>query len=230
MAIKLYLPLKEVRYGSQRIEISTWKELSRYISQPFGAGTDNPLYTETLNLKGHDGIDIPVFDGTPVYAAHDGVVLFAGKDSTGSWSVVLWEDTNLYKTMYFHGQKNGIVVKKGQRVSKGTLLGHWDSTGYSTGHHLHFGLKETDKNGDTINRYNGYNGAINPTPYRVDYNKMRFIQKQGENYLWAIIDERRYWVADPNSRDTAGYDVEIGDPYIYPYVSQITFPNADEPK
>ena len=231
MAIQLYPPLKEVRYGTKKVSVEKWADYTRYISQPFGAGKDNPLYTETLKLEGHNGIDIPLFDGTPVYAMNDGIVQFAGRDGTGSWSVELWDDVNLYKTVYYHAQVGGLEVKRGQRIKHGALLGYWDSTGYSTGHHLHFGLKETDKKGATINRYNGYNGAIDPLPFRVDYEtEMKLIQKQGENFLWAIIDGKRYWVANPHSHETVGYQVEFGDPYVYPYVSQVAFLNADEPK
>ena len=231
MAIQLYPPLKEVRYGTKKVSVEKWADYTRYISQPFGVGKDNPLYTETLKLEGHNGIDIPLFDGTPVYAMNDGIVQFAGRDGTGSWSVELWDDVNLYKTVYYHAQVGGLEVKRGQRIKHGALLGYWDSTGYSTGHHLHFGLKETDKKGATINRYNGYNGAIDPLPFRVDYEtEMKLIQKQGENFLWAIIDGKRYWVANPHSHETVGYQVEFGDPYVYPYVSQVAFLNADEPK
>lgn len=230
MAIQLYPPLKEVRYGTRKVVVDKWSDYTRYISQPFGAGADNPLYTVTLKIKAHNGIDIPCFDGTPVYATHDGDVLFAGKDTTGSWSVLLWNKENNFRTEYFHARKNGLVIKTGDQITRGTLMGYWDSTGYSTGHHLHFGLKETDKKGKVINYYNGYHGAIDPLPFRVDYKKeMELIQKQGENYLWAIIDEKRYWVANPHSLDTIKYKVEIGDPYVYPYVSQVAFLNADEP-
>ena len=62
------------------------------------------------------------------------------------------------------------VVKTGQKVVAGDLIGYADSTGLSTGDHLHFGLKpqawnETDWSWFNVEQGNGYGGAIDPTPY-----------------------------------------------------------------
>ena len=53
----------------------------------------------------------------------------------------------------------------GQEVKCGDLLGLGDSTGLSTGDHLHFGLKPCNKDGVSSNEGNGYFGAIDPIPF-----------------------------------------------------------------
>ena len=111
--------------------------------------------------KFHDGIDLATFCGDKIVAAHDGVVLAAGRhfddhmgwigdlspyyarlDAKKLWItlpiVVVIDDGNGYRSVYAHFGK--VVVKKGQTVKAGTLLGYEGRTGRATGCHLHYGL------------------------------------------------------------------------------------------
>jgi murein DD-endopeptidase MepM/ murein hydrolase activator NlpD len=85
------------------------------------------------------GIDIDqtAVPGAPVFAAHDGVVVFAGGDpccSYGRYVIVAGGED--IATLYAHLDR--IAVEQGQRVSQGTALGTSGCTGYCTGTHLHF--------------------------------------------------------------------------------------------
>ena len=109
----------------------------------------------------HDGIDLATFCGDRVVAAHDGVVLAASRhfddfigwlgdltryyerlDAKKLWLtlpiVVVIDDGNGYRSMYAHFEK--VVVKPGQRVRAGALLGYEGRTGNASGCHLHYGL------------------------------------------------------------------------------------------
>lgn len=109
----------------------------------------------------HDGIDLATFCGDRIVAAHDGVVLAAGRryddemgwigdltpyydrlDSKGLWMtlpiVVVIDDGNGYRSLYAHFEK--IVVKRGRAVEAGDLLGYEGATGRASGCHLHYGL------------------------------------------------------------------------------------------
>jgi murein DD-endopeptidase MepM/ murein hydrolase activator NlpD len=111
--------------------------------------------------KFHDGIDLATFCGDKIVAAHDGVVLAAGRhyddqmgwigdlspyyarlDAKKLWVtlpiVVVIDDGNGYRSVYAHFGK--VVVKKGQTVTAGTLLGYEGRTGRASGCHLHYGL------------------------------------------------------------------------------------------
>ena len=56
-----------------------------------------------------------------------------------------------YKTMYAHMEK--IVVKKGQTVKRGDVIGYLGNTGLSTGPHLHYEVRKNEKPVDPINFY-----------------------------------------------------------------------------
>ncbi len=109
----------------------------------------------------HDGVDMASFCGAPVVAAHDGVVLAAGRhfddqvgwvgdlrpyyrrlDAGDLWGelpiVVVIDDGNGYRSMYAHFRD--VTVKAGQRVLAGDLIGHEGATGHASGCHVHYGL------------------------------------------------------------------------------------------
>ncbi len=128
------------------------------ISQCFGENK-NSIYKE-WNLAGHNGIDWLIQDGEPVYFDVDGrgKVIEVSLDYSAGLGVVV--QTEGFKHIFWHLKR--VDVKVGDIVETGDLLGLGDSTGYSTGPHLHRGLKKCDENGITINRDNSYDGAIDP--------------------------------------------------------------------
>jgi murein DD-endopeptidase MepM/ murein hydrolase activator NlpD len=95
--------------------------------------------TQTFH-PGHDGIDIGVPLGTPVLAAADGVVTFAGEESGyGTHLEVRHADGTI--TTYSHLSKIDVVV--GQAVRAGQQIAESGNTGHSTGPHLHFEVHPT---------------------------------------------------------------------------------------
>ncbi|MDT8759295.1 M23 family metallopeptidase [Sphingomonas psychrotolerans] len=93
----------------------------------------------------HKGIDIAAPWGTPVYAATDGVVQFAGR-SSGYGNFIKLSHGGEFGTGYGHLSR--IVVRSGQSVRKGQVIGAVGNTGMSTGPHLHY---ELYKNGMAVN-------------------------------------------------------------------------------
>ncbi|WP_448536888.1 M23 family metallopeptidase [Sphingobium yanoikuyae] len=83
----------------------------------------------------HKGIDIPAASGTPVVAAADGVVLFAGVRRGYGYTVEITHPSRR-RSRYAHLSQ--IVAVAGERVSSGAVIGFVGSTGRSTGPHLHF--------------------------------------------------------------------------------------------
>jgi len=111
---------------------------------------------------------------TPIYAAHDGEVIVAGIDGDGGKCVeiITSNDGAGYKTIYYHLNRFNCDV--GDKVKAGQMIAWSGNSGkYTTGPHLHFGLKLTI-NGVTQNKDNGYNGCVNPELYLPkDYSKSR---------------------------------------------------------
>jgi murein DD-endopeptidase MepM/ murein hydrolase activator NlpD len=91
---------------------------------------------------GHPGIDIVAPKGTPVRCAQDGVVKSAGWDDTYGNMVVV-EHADLLSTLYGHNDK--VVVRQGDRVTKGQIIAVVGSTGKSTAPHVHFEILRNNK-------------------------------------------------------------------------------------
>ncbi len=93
----------------------------------------------------HTGIDIAGTRGTPVRAADSGVVSHVGWDPwlpqrIASWVVIVNHGDGL-QTMYAHLRDREMTgIRDGTRVRKGQIIGLMDSTGLSTGPHLHFSV------------------------------------------------------------------------------------------
>jgi len=92
----------------------------------------------------HTGVDIAAPQGSPIYAADGGTVIFSGWES-GYGYLVKIDHHNGYVTYYGHASK--LLVKKGDKVAKGQKIALVGSTGRATGPHLHF---EVRKNGVPI--------------------------------------------------------------------------------
>jgi murein DD-endopeptidase MepM/ murein hydrolase activator NlpD len=90
------------------------------------------------NWKQHKGIDFAAATGTPIRAAGDGVVDFAGMDKGGYGNLVVLKHWANYSTAYAHMSGFASGLKKGQKVSQGDVIGYVGSTGWSTGAHLHY--------------------------------------------------------------------------------------------
>ncbi len=86
----------------------------------------------------HEGIDFLAEKGSPVAAAADGVVIFAGFHPQYGYMVDIDHGNDLV-TRYAHQSK--LVVKEGEVVQRGRKLGEVGSTGRSTGPHLHFEVR-----------------------------------------------------------------------------------------
>jgi murein DD-endopeptidase MepM/ murein hydrolase activator NlpD len=112
-----------------------------YVSSGFGVRAD-PF---TGGRSHHLGIDIDANTGDPIKAAADGVVSFAGV-KPGYGHTVIVDHGNGYQTLYAHNQKN--LVRPGDVVRAGHVLGTVGSSGRSTGSHLHF---EVHVNGRPVN-------------------------------------------------------------------------------
>jgi murein DD-endopeptidase MepM/ murein hydrolase activator NlpD len=85
----------------------------------------------------HQGVDFGAAYGTPIHAAADGVVSFAGRHG-GHGNFVQLRHAGGIGTGYAHMSR--IVARVGERVRQGEVIGYVGSTGLSTGPHLHYEL------------------------------------------------------------------------------------------
>ena len=113
----------------------------------------------------HDGLDLATFCGDKVRAAHDGTVLYAGRNFDPFFGylgdpspiyarlerlhrvnqqpiVVVIDDGNGYRSVYVHLQE--AIAEPGTEVKAGEVIGLEGATGYASGCHLHYGLIRMD--------------------------------------------------------------------------------------
>lgn len=114
-----------------------------YISSEWGLRT-HPITGKTHH---HSGIDIPGAEGTPIFAARDGVVIHAGRLG-GYGNAVIIAHGGVMETLY--GHMSSTNVRFGKKISKGEKIGLMGSTGNSTGPHLHFEVRMNGKDVDPI--------------------------------------------------------------------------------
>jgi murein DD-endopeptidase MepM/ murein hydrolase activator NlpD len=88
----------------------------------------------------NDGINVSVPEGTPIKAAEDGVVAYAGSELKGYGNLVLVRHSNGFVTAYAHASE--LNVKKGETVKRGQVIGKAGSTGNVTGPQLHFEVRK----------------------------------------------------------------------------------------
>lgn len=171
MKLQLYYPVKPI-----------------FVTQKFGETANLAYYQANgVNFAGHNGIDFMAKHGQPIYATHDGTAYYEIDQDQGHGVVLITnqqfdylDGQAFYKSIYWHmcdstkePQFKSPVEgtgNSGLKISAGDLLGYADTTGLSMGDHLHFGLKPVANNEpaytwSNIEQNNGYQGAIDPSPY-----------------------------------------------------------------
>jgi hypothetical protein len=129
------------------------------LSQQFG---ENPAMYRQFGLAGHNGLDIALLVGQPVYAAADGEVVLAEAQGTTSYGRQIRLQHKEALSLYAHLSR--LQVQQGEQVQARQLIGFSGGAvsdphaGNSTGPHLHFELRLA------AGGVPGYNGAVNPLP------------------------------------------------------------------
>ena len=97
--------------------------------------------------KMHKGVDFAAPTGTPIYAAGDGTIDFAGRKN-GYGNYIALRHSGEIKTAYAHMYRFAAGMKRGARVKQGEVIGYVGATGRATGPHLHY---EVVVNGRQVN-------------------------------------------------------------------------------
>src|SRR6056297_421429 len=144
---EFYAAKPAIRPISQKDEI--------YISSYYGRRL-HPIYKR---WKMHHGIDYAAQIGSPVYSTGKGIVK-AAYYASGYGKVVKVDHGFGYLSIYAH--LNKYIVKKGDTIGRGQLVGYVGNTGSSTGPHLHYELR---KNNQTQNPFYFYMDDLEPYEY-----------------------------------------------------------------
>ncbi len=126
------------------------------ISSGFGMRID-PIY-KTARM--HWGLDFTADEGTNVYSTGNGIVKDLEQNAWGYGNCVLIDHGFGYVSRYAH--LSAFKVKKGDKITRGQLIGLVGSTGKSTAPHLHY---EIEKNGVKIDPIHFFHSDITPEEY-----------------------------------------------------------------
>ena len=110
--------------------------------------------------KMHTGIDFAAPIGTPIYATADGTIAEVSVKFSGYGKMVEIDHGFGYRTRYAH--MHDFVVRAGQNVKRGELIGYVGDTGLSTAPHLHY---EVLMNGTQINPVHYFFNDLSPEEY-----------------------------------------------------------------
>jgi len=101
----------------------------------------------------NDGINIALPENTPIKAAEDGVVAYAGNELKGYGNLVLVRHPNGYVTAYAHAKE--LVVKRGDQVKRGQMIARSGQTGNVNAPQLHFEIRKGASPLDPMRFLNG---------------------------------------------------------------------------
>ncbi|TDF37543.1 peptidase M23 [Alteromonadaceae bacterium M269] len=143
--------------------------------------------------KPHRGVDYAARRGTPVMAAGDGKVIKAGYDKYNGHHVFL-QHGEKYVTKYIHFTKR--LVKRGQSVKQGDIIGTVGSTGLASGPHLHyeFLVDGVHRNPRTVKL---------PKAEPIDKKELASFQNIAQNYLDKLNNNKRIMLAMNSSESSS---------------------------
>lgn len=140
-------------------------------SLPFAKGSKYLLiqaYNSKMSHRNELSLDFKMKKGRKICAARGGVVITVKEDSDagglkdeylsqGNHIIIKHDDGST--AMYWHLQKNGVIINEGDIIIQGQHIGYSGNTGYTAFPHLHFQVQ--DKNGrDIATRFNTKKGVI----------------------------------------------------------------------
>lgn len=104
------------------------------ISSNFNPRRLHPIHRE---VRPHNGVDFAAPTGTPIKAAADGKITFAGW-KRGYGKVIIIQHDGTYSTLYGHLSRFNDKLSQGSTVRQEQLIGYVGATGDATGPHLHY--------------------------------------------------------------------------------------------
>jgi murein DD-endopeptidase MepM/ murein hydrolase activator NlpD len=135
-------PAKFPVEGKEEVVLNEWQENRNksYFDWPVDDARMSRGFLPNRR-KPHLGVDLAAPKNTNIYASHEGVVIYTGRDFRGFGRMIMIEGSQGWATLYAH--LSSILVKEGQTVTQGQPIGLMGRTGHATGIHLHFEIRKT---------------------------------------------------------------------------------------
>lgn len=155
------------------------------ISQEFGDNfrLSDGTWAYKYPLLAHNGMDIAASRGTPIFASLEGSCEVSYSNTGYGNSVRIFSPMKIDGRDIFvdciYGHMSYISIKDKAWVNAGDKIGEVGTTGFSTGNHLHFGIRLRESNLQVINYNNGYYGYFDPKPYFAEREVLGMIAEIG---------------------------------------------------
>ncbi len=119
----------------------------------------HPVY-KTMRM--HYGVDFRARTGTPIYATGNGVVIRSERNNHGFGLMIEIDHGYGYVTKYAHMDE--LLVRRGQEVKRGEIIGRVGDTGVSTAPHLHY---EVHRNGRPVDPVPYFYNDLSPAEFEI---------------------------------------------------------------
>lgn len=145
------------------VELKLFDDLSRF---------HTPIQGKVFSKYGprgrrnHNGVDVPLKTGEPIYAAFDGRVRYSKYNTGGFGNLVILRHPNGLETWHAHLTKRN--VEAGEYVKSGQVIGFGGNTGRSRGPHLHFETRYCDQTFDPERLFDFETGQIRYQTFALD--------------------------------------------------------------
>ncbi len=116
------------------------------ISSRFSLGRKHPILNR---IRAHRGTDYAAATGTPIKAAGDGKIIWAGRKG-GFGNAVVIQHGSRYQTLYAHLSRFNRNARRGRSVRQGQIIGYVGQTGLATGPHLHYEFRVNGVHRDSL--------------------------------------------------------------------------------
>ncbi len=110
----------------------------------------------------HEGIDLPAPIGTPVHAAGDGQVVYAGNGIRGYGNLIVIQHEGDLLTVYAHNSE--LLVAQGDKVTVGQRIALVGQSGHASGPHLHFEVRSGQIPVDPVSYLSSFSSASGGSP------------------------------------------------------------------
>lgn len=137
--------------------------------------------------RNHNGVDLPLKEGDPVYATFDGRVRFSQDTKTGYGNLVIIRHDNGLETYMGHLSKR--LVEAGDWVTAGQVVALGGSTGRSTGPHLHFETRYYGQSFDPERLIDFSSGMLRRETFLLKRSYFDIYSKYDQNFEDEIANE-----------------------------------------
>ena len=143
----------------------------------------------TRGRRRHQGVDIPLSVGEPIYAAFNGKVRYARYNTGGYGNLVIIRHDNGLETYYGHLSER--MVEPNQWVEAGQIIGLGGSTGRSTGPHLHFETRYYGQSFDPERLIDFKNGLLCRETFLLKKSFFSIYSNAGQDFDDEIANEEQ---------------------------------------